>query len=69
MGGASIQRYTGEWVIYVGESEGGCTGDETMWALLDRDFSLVRRAPVYKYEGIHDELFVYRRGRHEQEDE
>lgn len=66
MGGASIARYTGEWVIYVGESEGGCTGDDTMFELLRRDFTLVERAPVYQYDGIHDELCVYRRGRHEE---
>lgn len=63
MGGASLQRFAGEWVFYVGEPNGGCTGDETMWEILSRDFALVAREPVYQYSGIHDELCIYRRGK------
>lgn len=66
MGGASVARYTGEWVIYIGESEGGCTGDDTMWELLNRDFTAVDRALVFSYSGLHDELVIYRRGQHEE---
>jgi len=66
MGGASVERFKGEWVIYVGESEGGCTGDETMWMLLNRDYTLVNEFSIHQYNGLHDSCYVYRRGKHEE---
>lgn len=61
MGGASLQRFRGEWVVYIGESRNGCTGDLTMWRILDTQFEEVEVCDIPNFENIRDALFVYRR--------
>ncbi len=61
MGSKSLQHYKGDWVIYVGEDEDGCTGDDEMWKILNEKYEQHSYAEVYNFDGIHDSLFIYRR--------
>lgn len=55
---------TGEWVVYVGESAGGCTGDTKFHQELDKNFSLESTMDIPQYEGIHDQVWIWRRRNH-----
>lgn len=57
-----LKRYTGETVAYIGEGGYGCTGDEAFHAALNRDWTEVKEVRIPQWEGIHDSLYIYRRG-------
>lgn len=57
-----VTAYQGERVIYIGEGEGGCTGDEALHDELDGDgWSLVTTHRPIQWYGIHDDIYVYQR--------
>ncbi len=57
----AYDRAGGQRVAYVGEGEGGCTGDRAYHAALERDWRVVRRVVLPQWGGIHDDLTIYRR--------
>lgn len=56
-----LAAYTGKTVIYIGESWGGCTGDNKFFAELDANWEQVEEVDIPQYSWIHDYLYVYRR--------
>ncbi len=59
----ALARYLaagGRRVVYVGESDGGCTGDERFHRELRR-LKLERELALPQWAGIHDVMCVYRR--------
>ncbi len=53
-----INRY----LIYVGESEGGCNGDQEFFKLLQDNFEIVEcEAYVPSWDGIYDNVYIYRK--------
>ena len=56
---------SGQILMLVGEREGGCTGDETLFRLLDTSFVEITapqdRHAVTRWPGIHDSLSVWKR--------
>lgn len=59
-----LRAYAGSRVIYIGEGEGGCTGDDDLHALLAKDWtSIAERVPV-QWDGLHDVVTVYERVTH-----
>jgi hypothetical protein len=56
----AVQGYLGDTIFYVGEM-GGATGDETLVPALCLDFKLTDRIQIPRYEGIHDDLTIWRR--------
>jgi len=56
-----LKSYKGEYVIYIGESHGGCTADEEFFDVIERDFELVKRIEIPQWYGIHDELYIFKR--------
>lgn len=50
-----------EWLIYVGEHEGGCCASSGFFAYLAKEYEEVRIAKVNQYEGMHDALYIYRK--------
>lgn len=56
-----LKNYAGKYFIYIGEGYGGCTGDEQMVELLDKEWDEHERLEIPQWEGIHDYLQVYRR--------
>ena len=64
MASRALECYQGKHVIFVGESWGGCTGDERFHQLLSNDFTLIREYQHPNWGGLHDKLYVYRRNDH-----
>lgn len=58
----ALRLYTGQTVIYIGEGGGGCTADDAFHALLARAWHVVDEVSIPQWSGIHDRLWVYRRG-------
>lgn len=56
-----LENYTGDIVIYVGERGGGCTANDKFFAILDKDFELIKTIEIPQWWGIHDSLFIYKR--------
>jgi len=48
-------------VIYVGEGHRGCTGDDEFHQILRERYALMESIEIPSYEGIHDNLYHYRR--------
>lgn len=59
--GQTLAAFKGKRVIYVGEGAGGCTGDKRFHQILERDFVTEKRIALPQFEGLHDDLTVYRR--------
>jgi len=57
----SLECYTGNTVAYIGEGSYGCTGDAAFHTTLDREWDEVANIRLPQWQGIHDELYVYRR--------
>lgn len=58
----ALQAYQGSRLVYIGESSGGCTGDDQFFALLDEVWHLVENHTPVQWSGIHDVIEVYERG-------
>lgn len=61
MGYYHILSHGGEHVVYVGESRGGCTGDEQMHWLLDTEYRMVDRVLIPTWPSVSDWLMVFRK--------
>lgn len=57
----ALRAYAGETVVYIGEGEGGCTGDDAFHDLLEAEWEMVAEHPVPQWYGLHDYLWIYRR--------
>lgn len=54
----------GKVLIFVGESEGGCTGDENFFRYLRENFEEVEvEASIPSWIGIHDNVYVYKKNK------
>lgn len=57
-----LKAYQGNTLIYVGEGEGGCTGDDNFFKLLEKEWEEVAYDDGFtSWSGIHDQLIIYRR--------
>lgn len=56
-----LRAYRGNWVAYVGEGAGGCTGDDCFHEELEKRWDLVQQCAIPQWWGIHDQLWIYRR--------
>ena len=56
-----LKNYSGEFFLYEGEGEYGCTGDTAFHDELDAHWKLKRTVAVPKWSMIHDALFLYQR--------
>ena len=58
-----VSSFDHNYLIYVGEERGGCTGDTTMFDALERSYTLVTDHRIPNFAGASDRLFVYQRNR------
>jgi len=56
-----LKEYKGEYVIYIGESDGGCTADGEFFKIIEREFEEVKVIPIPQWYGIHDYIYIYKR--------
>ena len=61
MGNDILNRYKGDTFIYIGESWGGCTGDNDFFETLDREWLEVEEVSIPQHYGINDYMTVYKR--------
>jgi hypothetical protein len=55
-----LKAYSGSRLIHVGEN-GGCTADDSFFALLEQDWQEVEDLNLPQWDGIHDYLTVHER--------
>lgn len=61
MAGNCLTHYEGEHVILIGEGNGGCCGDDTLYEMLDKQFESIETLNIPQWHGLHDYLEVFRR--------
>jgi len=61
MAAEALERFKGDKLIYIGESGGGCTGDDRFHQLLDETWNEKETVDIPQWDGIHDALFLYER--------
>ena len=60
----ALKAFQGQTVLFIGENEGGCTGDQAFFDLLDAQFEFVESVNIPQYYGIRDGLMIFRRKQH-----
>lgn len=62
LGALALAVFTGDRLVYIGEGEGGCTGDDTFHAMLSEFWEVEEpSAMLPQWPGLHDCLDLYRR--------
>ncbi len=56
-----LKIYKGRVFIYIGESDGGCTGNDKFFVLLKEGWITLEEIPIPQWPGIHDRMVVYER--------
>lgn len=56
-----LHAYSGDHLIYIGESEGGCCADDEFFSVLENKWEMVREIEIPQWPGLHDSLTIYRR--------
>lgn len=56
-----LRGFDGEFVVYIGEGPGGCTGSDEFHDLLERDFDLTGIREIRNFPSIRDRIHVLRR--------
>jgi hypothetical protein len=49
-----------EYIIYIGEGEGGCTGDDLFHSVLETKYEEIQHGECVNWEDFHGRVFVYR---------
>jgi hypothetical protein len=57
----ALLAWSGRYVFYSGEAEGGCTGDDAFHALIAADYTEVESVQEFNWAGLHSEFIVYER--------
>ena len=53
------------FLIYIGESEGGCTGNDDFFEYLDSNFIEIKHnIPNPQWSGLHDYVYIYKKVKH-----
>lgn len=56
-----LRRYKGARLVYVGEGDGGCCGDDDFWTEIEKGWKEVQSVAIPQWYGLHDALTVYER--------
>lgn len=61
MAAKCLSYYAGKRLIYIGEGDGGCTGDDLFHQMLEKDWQEVETHTPVQWEYIHDRVYIYDR--------
>lgn len=61
MSSLALSTYQGKYVLYIGEGNGGCTGNDNFHMQLRHHWVETKYVPIPQWSGIYDRLYVYRR--------
>ena len=56
-----LKAYKGSTVIFVGEGEGGCTGDDEFFEILQSSYIKIEEVGIPQWGGIHDYMSIHKR--------
>lgn len=56
-----LRTFRGQWFVYIGEDQGGCCGDDKLFARLERDWVVRKDIALPQWWGIHDALVICER--------
>lgn len=56
-----LRYYRGNRLVYIGESKGGCTGNDHFFGVLKEEWTLIKRQQIPCWPGIHDQVELYER--------
>jgi hypothetical protein len=57
----TLSLYKGDVVAYIGEGDGGCTGDDKFHETLAKEWECVEERSIPVWWGIHDRLYIFKR--------
>jgi hypothetical protein len=57
----SLNYYEGNTLAYIGEDDGGCTGDHKFHEQLANEWERLESVYIPQWSGIHDHLTIYKR--------
>lgn len=57
----ALKLFKGQTLIYIGEPEGGCTGNGKFHNLLKKKWNLVDKLSIPQWDGIHDLIMIHTR--------
>lgn len=57
----SLEHYKGNTLIYIGESRGGCTGDDAFHWMLENEWEEMQKIRIPTWPHINDAMVIYRR--------
>lgn len=61
IGAGIVNAYRGRRIVFIGESDGGCTGGDDMWTALSESWHEVADHRPVQWYGLHDWITVYER--------
>ena len=56
-----LKQFNGDRFVYIGESRGGCTADNTFFEILNSNWTFVESVDIPQWDGIHDEMNMWKR--------
>ncbi len=54
-------NYQGNTLIFIGEGDGGCTGDNSFFEELEAHWEMVKEIDIPQWDGLHDYMTIYTR--------
>lgn len=59
----ALKEYKGQYFIFVGEGQGGCTAEDMFFNELERNWEMIHDVWIPRHDGIHDYLSIHRRNK------
>jgi hypothetical protein len=56
-----LDHYRGRYLLFIGEHDGGCTGSDRFWSMIENDWVCVDTVDIPQWPTIHDDLQIYER--------
>ena len=56
-----LKEFQGEYLIYIGEGQDGCTADNDFFEILENSWTSVERIDIRRWWGIWDRIEIYQR--------
>ena len=57
----AVEAWRGGILVYVGESQGGCTADDAFFGRLEADFEEMECLALPQWPGLHDYVYIHHR--------
>ena len=56
-----LNHFRGNYLIYIGECQGGCCADDDFFELLEKNYMKIKYVSLLQWSGIHDDLYIFKR--------